>query len=190
MHDVPVFDRFAPLYDRVMPPPNTASLTDAFDRATRDVDRVLDLAGGAGRVANGLDEETVVLDAATGMLARARSHGLPVLCADARTLPMRANAVDAIVVVDALHHLPEHDRVLRECARVLRPGGVLAVRDFDPTTVLGRLLVAAEHVIGFDSTFVAPDDLSRRLRAAGFDPATTDTGFAYTVVGRVPDGEP
>ncbi|GGL56502.1 class I SAM-dependent methyltransferase [Halocalculus aciditolerans] len=190
MHDVPLFDRLAPLYDPVMPSADVDAVRAGFANATRDVARVLDLAGGTGRVARELDEEAVVLDASREMLRRAHARGLPAVLGDARFLPIRDGAVDAIVVAEALHHLPDHDRVFRECARVLRPGGVLVVRDVDPTALRGRLFVAAERAFGFDSRFYAPDDLAARLDSAGFDAAVPEPGFTYTVTGRLAGAEP
>jgi len=87
------------------------------------------------------------------------------------------------LVVDALHHMPDHPAVFEELFRVLRPGGVVIVREFDPTTLPGRALAAAEHAWGFASTFHAPTDLADLLAAAGFEVSVVERGFGYTVVG-------
>ena len=46
---------------------------------------------------------------------------------DAAALPFRAGSVGALVMVDALHHLRRPLGFLQEAARVLRPGGRLAM---------------------------------------------------------------
>ena len=51
---------------------------------------------------------------------------LDVRC-DAGALPFRAASLGAIVMVDALHHLPRPLDFLAEAARALRPGGRLAM---------------------------------------------------------------
>ncbi|HTY80367.1 MAG TPA: class I SAM-dependent methyltransferase [Candidatus Bathyarchaeia archaeon] len=51
---------------------------------------------------------------------------LDVQC-DAGALPFRASSLGAIVMVDALHHLPRPLDFLAEAARALRPGGRLAM---------------------------------------------------------------
>lgn len=182
VHDVPYFDAFAPVYDLVMPAAERAPLDAGLAYAEGDVDRVLDLAGGTGRAARALDD-AVVVDASRPMLERARDAGLPTVQGDVARLPVRTDAVDAAVIVDALHHVGDADRALAEAARVLRPGGVLVVRDFDPGTLRGRLLVAAERAVGFASTFDGPGRLAARLADAGFAPHVVERGFAFTLVG-------
>lgn len=59
--------------------------------------------------------------------------------------------------------MADPERVFAAARRVLRPGGVLLIREFDPTTLRGRGLVAAEHLVGFDSGFWTPETLRDRL---------------------------
>jgi SAM-dependent methyltransferase len=63
-------------------------------------------------------------DLSAGMLRHARGR-LPVLRADAGRLPLRDGAVAAVITVMAHTDMPGYPAVLREAARVLRPGGVL-----------------------------------------------------------------
>jgi demethylmenaquinone methyltransferase/2-methoxy-6-polyprenyl-1,4-benzoquinol methylase len=188
VHDVHTFDRLARLYDLAMWRPDTAPLRRGLARAEREVSLVLDVAGGSGRVAAALDAETVVVDAAPGMLAVARDRGLPVVCGDAARLPIRDGAVDAVVVVDALHHVADAEAAVAAAARALAPGGVLVVRDFDPTTLRGRGVALGERLVGFDSTFRRPEDLRTMFEAHGLSAAVVETGFAFTVAGVA--GEP
>lgn len=187
--DVGFFDRLAYLYDLGMPPARVRPLRDGFAFAERPTERVLDLAGGTGRASRGLRRvglDPVVVDISAGMLERAHEAGHEVIRGDAGQLPIADGAVDAAVVVDALHHLPDPEEGIREAARVIAPGGVLVVQEFHPRTLLGRALVAGERVIGFDSTFWTPTELCGVLSAAGFDARIVREGFEYVVVGRVP----
>lgn len=190
--DVGFFDRIAQLYDRFMPAAATTSLEAGFERSRRPVDRVLDLAGGTGRAALGLREagyDPLVADASRGMLARAREHGLPVVCADAGRLPLVDDAVDAATVVDAYHHLPDQRIALAEAARVVAPGGVVVVRDFDPTSLRGRGVERLEHLVGMDSRFATADDVAAALTRVGLHSRVLERGFVATVVGVVPGAE-
>lgn len=195
--DVGAFDRLARLYDLAMPSADRRVLARGLSAAERDVERVLDVGGGSGRAARALREppderpgspeaagrDFVVVDAAPGMLSVARRHGLPAVCGDAGRLPFRDASVDAVVIVDALHHFLDRRAAVADAAAVLRPGGVLVVREVDPTTVLGRVVVAAERALGFDSSFLPPDELAALLAEVGLAPAVPDRGFGYTVVG-------
>lgn len=184
--DVAPFHRFAWVYDAFMSlyPASESALRAGLARAERPVERVLDVGGGSGRASRALpDHDVVVLDAARGMLELARSHGLKTAQGDAARLPVRDHSVDAVLVVDALHHVGDPDAAIAEARRVVRPGGVVLVREFDPSTLLGRGLVAGEHVVGFDSVFFTPEHLRERLESAGLQVSIPDRGFTYTAVG-------
>lgn len=187
MHDVPYFDRFAPLYDRLLPDTDPAPLEAGLGLLDGPIDQVLDLGGGTGRAGRAIAPESLIFDASGPMLSQAESNGYPTVRGDVRSVPLNSESVDAVVSVDAIHHLPAVDEVLAEVTRILRPGGVFVVRDFDPTTIRGRALTAAEHLVGFDSAFFAPADLGNQMAVAGLHSRIMDTGFVYTVVGQKPE---
>ncbi|MEF8858523.1 MAG: methyltransferase domain-containing protein [Halolamina sp.] len=211
--DVGAFDRFAPLYDPLMPSAGVQELHEGFAFANRPVRRVLDLAGGTGRVADALRREAesrnpdpdgddnapgsavaepIVVDISAPMLARAHERGLATVRADASTLPFRDGgeetdaAIDAIVIVDAYHHLPDQPAALAEAARVLAPGGVVVIRDFDPETLVGRAIETGEALFGMGSQFVDVDGAAAALSRAGLHSRVVERGSTYTVVGRRP----
>ena len=94
--------------------------------------RVLDLGGGSGWVAELLARfgfRPVVLDVARPLLRLARrrfaSAGLVsrAVAGDMTALPLRDASVEAVVAIDALHHVDDLAAVLGEARRVLVPGG-------------------------------------------------------------------
>ena len=73
----------------------------------------------------GLDLDAAVLQKAQASLGRA--PGLLLGRSDALALPLPANSVDAIILSELLEHVRDDLAVLRECRRVLKPGGVMAL---------------------------------------------------------------
>src|SRR3954454_16932756 len=94
--------------------------------------RVLDVATGPGWVAAQAAERgasVVGVDVAEAMIARARSAHpeLDFRRADAQELPFADASFDAVVGNLAVMHLARPERAVVEFARVLRPGGRLAL---------------------------------------------------------------
>jgi len=88
-------------------------------------DRILDVGCGIGSLEERFtDDDIVGIDIAEAIVRTARQRAsAPFLVGDARTLPVRTDAVDAVVFVATLEFISEVDAVLREATRVLRPGG-------------------------------------------------------------------
>jgi demethylmenaquinone methyltransferase/2-methoxy-6-polyprenyl-1,4-benzoquinol methylase len=131
-----MFDRVAPSYERM-----NRVISLGQDRRWRRHaveslslplgSLVLDLACGTADLCRDLAEHgyrPVGLDFSAGMLAAARTDA-PLVRGDAATLPFPNGSVDGIVCGFALRNFVELDGVLRECARVLRPGGRIAALD-------------------------------------------------------------
>ena len=101
--------------------------------------RVLDVATGGGHTALAVArrcEHVVAADLTRPMLKAAREHieqqGIPnIMCcqSDAEQFSFGANRYDAVVCRIAAHHFPDVAAFVRESARVLKPGGLLALAD-------------------------------------------------------------
>jgi ubiquinone/menaquinone biosynthesis C-methylase UbiE len=112
--------------------------------------RVLDLGCGHGRYALAFAErgaEVVGIDSAAALLQQARRLGVELrlpaqwVRGDIRRLPVRPQSCDGVVLMDAFGFFEaddENERVLVEAARVLAPGGCLAVK-----VVNGELILAS-----------------------------------------------
>jgi ubiquinone/menaquinone biosynthesis C-methylase UbiE len=94
--------------------------------------RVLDLGGGSGWVSEllaTLGYQPFTVDLATSLLTigqrRFAAKGLTsrFMAADMTRLPVANGSMDAVIVMDALHHVPDIPAVFREAARVLVEGG-------------------------------------------------------------------
>ena len=108
----------------------------AFDAlATRGIglsgQRIVDLGTGTGTLARGFAErgaKSLGLDPSSGMLGSA--HGAAFARGRAEELPLATASCDAVTAGQCWHWF-DGPRAARECRRVLRPGGWLAVIHFD-----------------------------------------------------------
>lgn len=147
---------------------------------------ILDVGGGTGRIARRLSPARVVIvDVERAMLLRARERGLDVVQADAARLPFRDETIQAVLMVDAFHHLPSQREALVEARRVLHKDGKLVLEEFDPTSIGGAMIEFGEKVLRFGSRFHAPDSLHRLVEQVGFRVRTDRrTRRDYAIIGQ------
>ncbi|CAN5733043.1 bifunctional demethylmenaquinone methyltransferase/2-methoxy-6-polyprenyl-1,4-benzoquinol methylase UbiE [soil metagenome] len=191
-----MFDRIAPFYD-VMNRAMTAGLDGRWRRlAAREVvwpgDRVLDACCGTGDLAIAAERrggKVVGLDFSERMLERARrkSGTIEWVKGDALALPFADGEFDAATVGFGARNLDDLEGGLRELARVLRPGGKVAVLEITRPRGLLRpffrlwfdvLVPAAGKVLPGGKAytylpasvrrFPGPEDLAALLVSAGF----------------------
>lgn len=79
----------------------------------------------AARMAAELGCTVVAIDQSPRMVELARERGVDARVGDVQELEFGDAAFDALVAAWMLYHVPDLDRGLAECARVLRPGGAL-----------------------------------------------------------------
>lgn len=91
--------------------------------------RVLEVACGAGRGLGLIARRartTVGGDYTFLLVQRAKRYygtRVPVLQLDAQALPFRHGSFDVVVLFEAIYYLPDAERFVSECRRVLSPGG-------------------------------------------------------------------
>lgn len=105
-------------------------------------ERVLDLGTGTARIPIELCEQNaeckvIASDAAVSMLEIAKlniavagfEHRIELQLVDSKQLLLDDEEVDTVISNSLIHHVPEPMTVVREIARVLRPGGKVFLRD-------------------------------------------------------------
>jgi demethylmenaquinone methyltransferase/2-methoxy-6-polyprenyl-1,4-benzoquinol methylase len=192
-----MFDRIAPVYDamnRVM----TLGLDGRWRRlaaeaVVRPGDRVLDAACGTGDLALAAERvgaSVTALDFSERMLDRARRKSATVdwVHGDMLSLPFEHGAFDAATIGFGIRNVADLELGLRELARVLRPGGRIAVLEITrPTGVLrpffrlwfdvliplaGKVLpggAAFTYLPASVRRFPGPIELALALERAGFE---------------------
>ena len=175
------------------------------EAATRLLDRlalfalepavVVDLGAGTGRVGRQLaalypDAAVLALDISRPMLECAGSTGAVRLVADAHRLPCAAASVD-LVLANLLLPWVAPDRVLAECVRVLKPGGLAIMTTLGPDTLveLRRAWASVDEFIHVHG-FIDMHDIGDLASRAGFvepvidvDRLTLDYADAAGLVG-------
>ncbi len=172
--------------------PNEAFVQRLLDLGARG--RVLDVGCGPGHIALLLvtaraDFEVLGVDLSLQMLRIAGEHRavsahaarVRFEKADAKGLPYADAAFDTVCSNTILHHIPDPVPFLRECGRVLKPGGAFLVRDlFRPPTPQAADVLVRQHAGGetayaqdlFRASLGAAltqEELHAAARAAGLD---------------------
>jgi SAM-dependent methyltransferase len=154
-------------------------------------DRVLDLGCGAGRHAyeamrRGADvvaydvDAAAVKDTATVMAAMDDCDGTgAAVNGDALRLPFADAAFDRVIAAEVLEHIPADTVVIAELARVLRPGGVLAVTVPRWAPELANWALSDEYhtVPGGHIRIYRASTLASRIEAAGL--TVLGRGYAH-----------
>lgn len=199
-----MFDAIAPRYDLLnraislgLDQRWRSRLIEAVD--PRPGHRVLDLATGTGDVGLMLARrfpgaEVVGLDPSPRMLEVARQKalsaglGVSFIEGDAERLPFDDASFDGSVMAFGIRNVPDRPRALREMARVVRPGGRVAILELsEPAGVLGPLARFHVHrvvpAVGallsgareYDylqasiAAFPPPQEFARIMRDSGLD---------------------
>lgn len=133
------YDRVGSLMSFGQDPRWRRALVDAIDPQAGE--RVLDVATGTGMVAFalarrgctvvGLDQSPQMLAAARAKLERSGLTGrLELIQGEAERLPFEAASFDALTFTYLLRYVDDRAATLAELARVLRPGGRIAMLEF------------------------------------------------------------
>ncbi|WP_093781445.1 class I SAM-dependent methyltransferase [Streptomyces sp. yr375] len=146
-------------WDRKFPDDGPAYAAAVGELGLREGDRVLDAGCGTGRAltplraAVGPSGVVIGADLTPAMLKAAvragRDRDGRLMLADVAALPLRSESLDAVFGAGLIAHLPRPQENLRELARVVRPGGTLAL--FHP---IGRAALAARQ-----GRQITPEDL-------------------------------
>lgn len=163
---MPILDHFgiiAPFYDQVIRLPTAEKLIEIVNLPTKGA--LLDAGGGTGRVAAALRGQAgslVVADLSFDMLVQAGKKGsLQTVCSHTEKLPFPDAAFERVIMVDALHHVCDHDETAAELWRMVKPGGRIVIEEPDIRRFSIKMVALAEKVALMRSHFLAPPAIVR-----------------------------
>ena len=120
---------------------------------------VVDVPAGRGRISALLAARGARVDALDLFPEFFEAHGLECRQADLNErLPLPDRHADIVLFQEAIEHLPDHERVLRELNRILKPGGSLILTTPNVSNLRARL-----------SHLLVESELYNRLPAAELD---------------------
>ena len=155
--------------------------TLAEDACIRADHHVIDVCSGMGGPARyfahhrgcrvtGLDlTESRVAGAARLTALAGLDHLVDFRQGDAQAMPFDDAVFDAAVSQEALLHVPDKGAVIKECARVLKPGGVLAFTDLTQRDVLSDQAMEKLGKALASVNFATSEQYRQWLQAAGFE---------------------
>jgi SAM-dependent methyltransferase len=179
----------------------SAKVLQALDRAGVGVEgRVLDAGCGGGGTALSLAEESafaVGLDlearfagAGTRLMAEKRIANAAFVQGDGERLPFRDGSFDLVFSHSVIEHVARAEGYLRECHRVLKPGGVLYLSTAPTLSLAGahlpRLLVPipVHLIVGRKAAFALFRTLARHAPWMLQEPKEANTFIALAAEGR------
>jgi SAM-dependent methyltransferase len=122
------------------------------------------------------DSSESELTTVAGMAAAMRAAGevtgparAEPVAGDGTALPFGSDVFDRVIAAEVLEHIPDDQRALAEIARVLRPGGLLAVTvpAWLPERICWRLSAEYHNGPGGHVRIYTRPELAAKLRRAG-----------------------
>jgi malonyl-CoA O-methyltransferase len=186
-HAAPTYEQHDALQREVQ-----QSLLERLDFYLDTPQRVLDVGAGTGRGSALLKKryaraEVIAIDLAVPMLQAAKRHSswlkpFQRVCAEATALPLPDHSVDVLHSNLCFQWIDDLAALFNECARVLKPGGLLVFSTFGPDTLKElRAAWASADQQSHVSRFLDMHDVGDALIAAGLrDPVLDVDRYTLT----------
>jgi demethylmenaquinone methyltransferase/2-methoxy-6-polyprenyl-1,4-benzoquinol methylase len=164
-----LFDILAPFYDHVINPKDGEALAGPLDLPSPGW--LLDAGGGTGRASAGLADKVdhiVICDLSFSMLRTAQEKGVKNLVqASVTSLPFAKETFNRIIVIDALHHMPEQKCTVGEMLRTLKSSGRMLIEEPDIHLFAVKIIALFEKMALMRSHFHTGEEIMNMIESYG-----------------------
>lgn len=164
-----LFDLLAPFYDHVISPKEDGVLSGPLGLPSKGW--MMDTGGGTGRASAALVDQVdhlLICDLSFSMLQTAQEKGIDNLVqASATALPFAEGTFERIMVIDALHHMPEQKETVGEMLRTLKTSGQMLIEEPDIHLFAVKLIALAEKLALMKSHFHNKEEIKEMVESFG-----------------------
>jgi len=164
-----LFDLIAPLYDHVISPKEDNVFSGPLNLPSSGW--LMDAGGGTGRASTNLTGEVdhlLICDLSFAMLQAAQEKGIQNLVqASVNALPFEKESFERIMVIDALHHMPQQKDTVGEMLRTLKSNGRMLIEEPDIELFAVKLIALFETLALMKSHFHTKDEIKTMVESFG-----------------------
>ena len=157
------FKLVAKIYDRIIKPKDEISWQKLICDFNPD-STLLDVGGGTGRIADAMEKcfnRIIIYDASLPMLKEIKNRNRKIdrVCGKVENLALQKNYFDAIIMVDTLHHVEDHQKAILSILSALKPGGIFVLEEPDIRKFPVKLIALMEKLLFMRSQFLKPQEI-------------------------------
>lgn len=155
------FRLIARIYDRIIKPRQDISWRNILCELNL-TSTLLDVGGGTGRIAEDMAncfERIVIYDVSLPMINESKKKNVKIsgICGRVEKLALKKNYFDAVIMVDTLHHVENHQKAILSILNVLKPGGTFILEEPDIRRFPVKLIALLEKLLLMRSHFLKPE---------------------------------
>lgn len=167
------FKLVAKIYDRIIKPKDEISWQKLICGLNPD-STLLDVGGGTGRIADAMEDcfnRIIIFDASLPMLKETKNKKGKIdrVCGKVENLALKKNFFDAIIMVDTLHHVEDHQKAVLTILSALKPGGTFILEEPDIRKIPVKLIALMEKLLFMRSHFLKPDQIIKWIDKKNFE---------------------